>query len=214
MPYIYSLAGMAYHRDYTLMRGLIMDYGQDENVKNIADEYLFGTALLINPVYKYHATNRGVYLPKGNGWYNLYDGKYTAGGQTITADAPYDRIPVYVKEGSIIPFGPEIQYTGEKPADPVTLYVYMGKDAEFTLYEDEGTNYNYEKGAFSTIQLTYNEAKKTLTIGDRKGSFANMISSRKFNVIWVNKDKAVPLQFELNDVQQVKYEGEKVILKF
>jgi alpha-D-xyloside xylohydrolase len=214
MPYIYSLAGMAYHNDYTLMRGLIMDYGHDEKVKNIADEYLFGTALLINPVYKYGATNRSVYLPKGNGWYNLYDGKYTAGGQTITADAPYDRIPVYVKEGSIIPFGPEIQYTGEKPADPITLYVYTGKDTEFTLYEDEGTNYNYEKGAFSTIQLTYSEAGKTLTIGNRKGSFTNMISSRKFNIIWVSKNKAVPLQFELNSKQQINYEGKKVILKF
>jgi alpha-D-xyloside xylohydrolase len=214
MPYIYSLAGMAYHKDYTLMRGLIMDYGHDENVKNITDEYLFGPALLINPVYKYGATNRSVYLPQGNGWYNLYSGKYTAGGQTITADAPYDRIPVYVKEGSIIPFGPEIQYTGEKPADPITLYVYTGKDAAFTLYEDEGTNYNYEKGAFSTIQINYNEVSKTLTIDNRQGSFTGMISRRKFNVVWVNKNNPVPLNFESNSNQQINYEGKKITLKF
>jgi alpha-D-xyloside xylohydrolase len=214
MPYIYSLAGMAYHLDYTLMRGLMMDYGQDEKVKNIADEYLFGPALLINPVYTYGATSRSVYLPQGNGWYNLYDGKYTSGGQTITADAPYDRIPVYVKEGSIIPFGPAIQYTGEKPADPITLYVYTGKDANFTLYEDEGTNYNYEKGAFSTIQFTYNEAGKTLTIDNRQGSFTGMVNNRKFNVVWVNRNKAVPLHFEPNSNQQIDYEGKKVTVKF
>jgi alpha-D-xyloside xylohydrolase len=214
MPYIYSLAGMAYHHDYTLMRGLIMDYGKDEKVKNIADEYLFGPALLINPVYNYGATSRNVYLPQGNGWYDLYSGKHTAGGQSITAAAPYERIPVYVKEGSIIPFGPEIQYTGEKPADPITLYVYMGKDAAFTLYEDEGTNYNYEKGAFSTIQINYNEANKTLAIDDRKGRFAGMISSRKFNVVWVNTSNPVPLNFESNSNQQINYEGKKVTLKF
>jgi alpha-D-xyloside xylohydrolase len=214
MPYIYSLAGMAYHHDYTLMRGLTMDYGKDEKVKNITDEYLFGPALLINPVYNYGATSRNVYLPQGNGWYDLYSGKYAAGGQTITAAAPYDRIPVYVKEGSIIPFGPEIQYTGEKPADPITLYVYTGKDAEFTLYEDEGTNYNYEKGAFSTIQINYNEANKTLSIDDRHGRFAGMISSRKFNVVWVNMNNPVPLNFESNSNQQINYEGKKVTLKF
>ena len=105
-----------------------------------------------------------LYLPKCAGWYDLYSGKYYAGGQKIIADAPYERMPVFVKAGSIIPFGPELQYTSEKPADTITLYVYTGADASFNLYEDEGTNYNYEKGAFSVIPIKYNEAIKTLRL--------------------------------------------------
>jgi alpha-D-xyloside xylohydrolase len=213
MPYIYSLAGMAYHKDYTLMRGLIMDYEQDEQVKNISDEYLFGPDLLVNPVYAYGARSRSVYLPKGNGWYDLYSGKYSNGGQTIAADAPYERMPIYVKEGSIVPFGPEIQYTGEKPADPITLYVYTGMDASFTLYEDEGNNYNYEKGAFSNIRFTYTEADKTLTIGAREGKFAGMLSSRKFNVVYVNKNHPVGLNFQSNNNLSINYEGKRITRK-
>lgn len=213
MPYIYTLAGMAYHNDYTIMRGLIMDYSKDEKVKDINDQYLFGPSLLINPVYEYGAKSRQVYLPQGNGWYNLYTNQYQTGGQTITAEAPYERMPVFVKEGSIIPFGPEIQYTGEKPADPITLYVYTGKDASFTLYEDENNNYNYEKGAFSNIMITYTEANKTLTINAREGSFPGMLTNRKFNVVWVDKNNATPLNFELNNNHPINYEGKKVTLK-
>jgi len=213
MPYIYSLAGMTYHNDYTIMRGLIMDYEQDEQVKNISDEYLFGPDLLISPVYEYGARSRSVYLPKGNGWYDLYSGKYTDGGQTIAADAPYQRMPVFVKEGSIIPFGPEIQYTGEKPADPITLYVYTGMDASFTLYEDEGNNYNYEKGAFSNIRFTYTEADKTLTINAREGSFPGMLISRRFNVVYISKNHPVELNFQSNNNLSINYEGKKVTQK-
>ena len=114
IPYIYSLNGMVYDNDYTMMRGLVMDYGADAAVNNINDQYMFGPSLLINPVTEYKATSRKVYLPKGNGWYNLYTGEYAAGGQVITTSAPYQQMPVYVKEGSIIPTGPEIQYTAEK----------------------------------------------------------------------------------------------------
>ncbi len=212
MPYIYTLAGMAYHNDYTIMRGLMMDYGKDVKVKDINDQYLFGPSLLINPVYEYGAKSRQVYLPQGNGWYNLYTNQYQSGGQTINALSPYERMPVYVKEGSIIPFGPEIQYTGEKPADPINLYVYTGKDATFTLYEDEGTNYNYEKGAFSTIKMNYNEATETLTIESRKGSYPGMPGKRIFNIIRVDKIKPTPLNFELTE-HTINYEGKKVTLK-
>jgi alpha-D-xyloside xylohydrolase len=146
MPYIYSLAGKTYVNDYTIMRGLAMDFGADPAVKNIRDAYMFGPSLLINPVYTYQATSRDVYLPAGQGWYDLYSGKYFDGGKTIIADAPYERMPVFVKAGSIIPTGADIQYTSEKPADVITLFVYTGRDASFSLYEDEGTNYNYEQG--------------------------------------------------------------------
>jgi alpha-D-xyloside xylohydrolase len=193
LPYIYSLAGMASLRDYTLMRGLVMDFPQDRTVETIGDQYLFGPSLLVSPVYDYQARQRQLYLPAGQGWYDLYSGAYSAGGQHIKADAPYERIPVYVKEGSILPFGPDLQYTEEKPADPITLYVYTGRDASFDLYEDEGTNYNYEKGAYAILPISYTEATRTLTIGKRKGSFPGMLKERNFRVVWVTKDQPIPL---------------------
>lgn len=213
MPYIYSLAGMAYQNNYTIMRGLVMDFSADTTVNNIGHQFMFGPSLLINPVYTYHATSKNLYLPAGQGWYNLYTGAYTTGGQYINADAPYERMPVFVKEGSIIPFGPAMQYVAEKPTDPVTLFVYTGKDALFTLYEDEGTNYNYEQGAFTTIPITWNEAAKTLTIGNRQGSFNGMLKSRVFNIVWVTNDKPVALQLDAKPAATVRYKGSSISIK-
>ena len=119
-----------------------------------------------------------LYLPKCAGWYDLYSGKWYAGGQKIIADAPYERMPVFVKAGSIIPFGPSLQYTSEKPADTITLNIYTGADASFNLYEDEGTNYNYEKGKYTIIPMIYNDQAKTLTIDKRKGGFDGMLNGR------------------------------------
>ncbi len=189
MPYLYSLAGMTYHDNYTMMRSLSMDFAKDTAVKNIADQYLFGPSLLINPVYTYKDRNKQLYLPVGQGWYDFYTGKYNTGGQHITADAPYEKMPLYVKEGSIIPFGPELQYTAEKKADTITLFVYTGKDAAFKLYEDGDTTYQYEKGQFSNIPFTYKQATKQLTIGKREGSFAGMLINRTFRVIWVSASR-------------------------
>lgn len=210
MPYIYSLAGKTHFEDYTIMRALIMDFNGDTKVNNIGDQYMFGPSLMVAPVYKYKATNREVYFPAANGWYDLYTGKYMEGGQKINVDAPYEHIPLFVKEGSIVPFGPEIQYTGEKQPDAITLYVYTGKDAQFTLYEDEGVNYNYEKGAYSTIDFKYDEQSGKLTIGDVKGSFDGMLKSRTFNIVWVGKPK--PVAFDLSKAadRKVTYEGKMV----
>jgi alpha-D-xyloside xylohydrolase len=213
MPYIYSLAGAAYHNDYTLMRGLAMDFATDTAVLNIADQYMFGSALLINPVCEYRKTNRELYLPKGAGWYDLYTGKWYAGKQTITAEAPYERMPVYVKAGSIIPFGPELQYTAEKAADTITLNVYAGADATFELYEDEGTNYNYEKGAFAIIPIKYSEATKTVTIGERTGTFSGMLQKRTFRINIITPAKAMALEFSAGAGKEVNYEGKKLIIK-
>jgi alpha-D-xyloside xylohydrolase len=199
LPYIYSLAGMAFIKDYTLMRALVMDFPQDAIVKTIGDQYLFGPSLLIDPICTHKARNREVYLPAGQGWYDLYSGQFMTGGQWIHAAAPFERIPVQIKEGSIIPFGPALQYTDEKPADPITLYVYTGKDAGFTLYEDEGTNYNYEKGAHSMIPINYSESGSTLTIGPSEGSFKGMLKERVFRVIRVSPGKPVP--FDINNVE-------------
>ncbi len=148
MPYIYSIAGATHYKDYTIMRGLVMDFAKDTAVTNIGDQFMFGPALLINPVYTYGAANRRLYLPAGQGWYEMYTSKYYSGGQWITASAPYERMPLFVKEGAIVPTGPALQYTSEKKADPITLLVYTGKDGAFSLYEDGDTTYDYEKGAY------------------------------------------------------------------
>ncbi|WP_114783301.1 glycoside hydrolase family 31 protein [Botryobacter ruber] len=213
MPYIYSLTGQVYHQDGTIMRPLVMDFGQDKIVRNISDQFMFGPALLINPVYEANATTRSLYLPAGTGWYNLYDGRYTPGGQQLTAAAPYETMPIYVKAGAIIPYGPELQYTGEKPADIITLYVYSGQDGRFELYEDENTNYNYEKGKFATIPFTYNDAKKQLTIGRREGSFEGMLQNRTFNIIYVDSNKPRKLDFEAKPDKVVQYSGKAKTVK-
>jgi alpha-D-xyloside xylohydrolase len=212
LPYIYSLAGAAYHNNYTIMRGLAMDFAKDTSVLNIGDQYLFGPSLLINPVYQNKQNTREVYLPKTAGWYDLYTGKWFAGGQRITADAPYERMPVFVKAGSIIPFGPELQYASEKQADTITLNIYSGADASFNLYEDEGTNYNYEKGEFSTIGIKYTEANKTLTIEDRKGAFSGMLQQRVFNIVWIAKDKPAGLDVGINAGNSVIFKGNKITI--
>ena len=138
MPYLYSMAGWAHLKDYTLMRALVMDFQGDEKVYDIKDQWMFGPAFMACPVGLYKARNRKVYFPKASGWYNLYDGEFIEGGQSLIVDAPFERIPVFVREGSIVPFGPEIQYSDEKPASEITLYVYAGRNGEFQLYEDEG----------------------------------------------------------------------------
>ena len=192
MPYLYSLAGAVHFEDYTMMRGLPMDFPGDPKVRDLSDQWMFGPALMPCPVYEYKARSREVYFPEG-GWYDFYTGAYIAGGQTITADAPYERIPLYVRAGSIIPFGPDMQWSDEKPADNIRLYVYAGRDADFTLYEDDGVTYGYEKGAYAMIPIHWDDASRTLTIGARKGSFPGMLESRTFTVVIV--DPAHPAGF-------------------
>jgi alpha-D-xyloside xylohydrolase len=213
MPYIYSLTGMVTHQDYTMMRGLVMDFGTDKNVLNINDQFMFGPAFLVNPVSEYKSRSRAVYLPSGSDWYEFKTGTYNAGGQTIQADAPYTEIPLYIKAGSIIPCGPEIQYTTEKPADPMRVFVYTGSNGSFTLYEDENTNYNYEKGEFTTIPLSYNEQNKELTIGKQQGSFAGMLKKRIFEIIFISKQKPSGLDFQSKPDAQTVYDGGEQMIK-
>ena len=183
MPYLYSIAGAVHFMDYTPMRALVMDFNGDEKVLDIKDQFMFGPSLMACPVMKYETYNRSVYLPKQKGWYDLYTNKHYNGGQTITVDAPYEKIPVFVPEGSILLYGPQMEWSDQKPADVINVNVYAGTSGEFTLYEDENTNYNYEKGAYSTIKFNYDDAKKKLTISERKGEFPGMLKSRTFNVI-------------------------------
>jgi len=213
LPYIYSLAGWTYFKDYTIMRGLVMDFNDDTRVREIADQYMFGPSLLINPVCEFKARSRQVYLPQGAGWYDLYTGKYSEGAQLIQAEAPYERMPLFVKEGAIIPTGPDLQYTTEKPADPLTIYVYAGQNGRFDLYEDEGTNYAYEQGSYATISFAYDDSTRTLSIGARKGAFKNMLEERNFHIIWVNRDRPVGLGATTQPAQVVKYQGDPVSIQ-
>lgn len=213
LPYIYSLAGAAYHDDYTIMRGLAMDFPKDTAVLNIPDQYMFGPALLVNPVCGYKQTQRPLYLPDCAGWYDLYTGKWYKGGQKMIAPAPYERMPLFVKAGSILPFGPDLQYTAEKQPDTITLNIYTGADASFNLYEDEGTNYNYEKGAFAIIPVKYNEQTATVTIGDRKGSFNNMLKKRTFRINMITPGNARRLDLESICDKEVVYEGKHLTIK-
>lgn len=207
MPYIYSLAGMTYFKDYTIMRPLVMDFTTDKQVRNIGDQYMFGPSLMVAPIYKYGARTKDMYFPAGNGWYDFYTGKFVQGGQRLTVDAPYERIPLYVKAGSIVPFGPDIQYAMEKQPEEMTLYVYTGADADFTLYEDEGVNYGYEQGRCATISFHYDDADGSLTIGEREGEFPGMLHKRMFKVVKVSKDKPQP--FDLNASSKViDYNGD------
>ena len=206
MPYIYSLAGMTYFDDYTIMRPLVMDFMADTNVLNIGDTYMFGPAFMAAPVYEYGARTRDVYFPECEGWYDFYTNRFMEAGVHKTVDAPYDRMPLYVRAGSIVPVGPDMQWSDEKPAEVIDLYVYQGADGEFTLYEDENVNYNYEKGAYSMIGFTYSEADRTLTIAERKGEFPGMLKERVFNVIPVSEKgtgKAVKVSYDGNTMNVV-----------
>ena len=212
MPYIYSLAGMTYFDDYTIMRPLVMHFTADKATRNIGDEYMFGPAFLVAPVYTYGATSREVYFPAGAMWYDFYTGKEINGGQTIEVPAPYERMPLYVRSGSIVPFGPAMQWSDEKPAEEINLYVYAGENGEFTLYEDENTNYNYEKGQYAMIPFTYNDAENTLTIGDRKGEFPGMLKNRKFNIVKVSKENPRGYNRDTKGIL-VNYDGAKQVVK-
>ena len=213
MPYLYSMAGWAHFKDYTLMRALVMDFNGDKEVENIGNQWMFGPALMACPVGYYKARNRSVYFPKQSGWYDLYTNEYIEGGQSLVVDAPYECIPVYVREGAIIPFGPEMEWSDEKPAELINLYVYAGKNGSFQLYEDEGVNYNYEKGKYATIDITYDDASKTVKFGARKGQFNGMLKNRRFNVVLITKDAPKPLNLDSPEGVLVQYTGKEISIK-
>lgn len=209
MPYIYSLAGAVHFNDYTILRPLVMDFTADTKVNNIGDQFMFGPSIMVAPVTAYGARSREVYLPAGAKWYDFYTGKAQDGGQTVTASAPYERTPVFVPSGAIILTGPDMEWSDEKPADNITVYVYAGRDGKFTLYEDEGTNNNYEKGAAAFIDMKYDDAAKTLTIGQRRGSFNGMLAKRTFNVVLVSDSNQAAVDTDANG-QSVAYDGSEV----
>jgi alpha-D-xyloside xylohydrolase len=213
MPYIYTLAGKAYHDDYTLMRGLVMDFPNDARVASLGDEYMFGPAFLVAPVSEYQARSRPVYLPAGARWYDFYTGTSFDGGQQIAAAAPLARMPLFVKAGSVVPVGPDIQYTNEKPSAPLTLFVYTGANGRFDIYDDDGLNYGYQRGEFARIPVSYDDASGSLTIGARQGSFPGMLQQRVFNVRWISGPSQDAANFDAAPDKSVTYTGATVTIK-
>jgi len=221
LPYIYSLAWKVTNEGYTIMRSLAFDFPDDDAIKSIPDQYMFGPAFMVNPVTKslYNLSNsqdikktRKVYLPKMSDWYDFWTGKLINGGQTIDADAPIETIPLYVRAGSIIPMGPYLQYATEKGADPIEIRVYTGANADFVLYEDENDTYDYESGKYSTITMSWNEAEKTFTIKDRNGKFPGMLENRTFKIVWVNSNNGTGVE-PAKKAEIVQYTGKEIKIK-
>jgi alpha-D-xyloside xylohydrolase len=210
LPYIYSLAWRVTHDGYTMMRALPMDFRGDSKVFDICDQYMFGPAFLVNPVTQPKADSRQVYLPASTAWINFWTGEALIGGKRIETPAPQQTIPLFVRAGSIVPMGPDLQYTGEKPADPIELRVYGGADGRFTLYEDEGDSYRYEKGVYATIPIQWNEANQTLTLGERSGEFPGMLKTRTFRIVWVRPGHGVEMTPTGEPDVVIQYKGDVV----
>jgi alpha-D-xyloside xylohydrolase len=235
LPYIYSTSWDVTANQSTMTRALVMDFAKDKQALDINNEYMFGKSLLVCPVTKpmyskiigngngnettivedfSKIKDEKVYLPKGTEWIDFWTGDNYSGGQTLTKEAPLDIIPLFVKAGSILPIGPKVQYaTEEKKWDNLGIRVYPGADGEFTLYEDENDNYNYEKGTYSTITFNWDDSEKLLTIGDCKGSFPGMITKRKFNIVEVVSKKGIGMDTATNFDKVVDYMGKKVVVK-
>jgi alpha-D-xyloside xylohydrolase len=224
LPYIYSASRDVAANQSTMMRALMMDFPNDQQALDINDQYMFGKSLLVcpvtNPMYSKETEEdfstvrtRELYLPKGTGWYDFWTGTEYTGGQKVNKETPIDLIPLFVRAGSILPVGPEVQFANEKKWDSLEIRVYEGANGEFTLYEDEFDNYNYEKGIFSTITFLWDDARKVLTIREREGTFPGMLQERKFNIVKVTSGNGTGMDAVQKYNKIVNYEGMKVVVK-
>ncbi|HLH04242.1 MAG TPA: TIM-barrel domain-containing protein [Bryobacteraceae bacterium] len=207
LPYIYSLAWRVTNEDYTIQRPLIMDWRNDPRVTSIGDQFMFGPAILVNPVTEEGATTRSLYLPPAPAWYDFWSGVKLEGGRRITAEAPLERIPLYVRAGSILPLGPEVEYAEQHVNEPIEVRVYRGADADFKLYDDRGDTYAYEKGEHAIIPLHWDEKSATLTINAREGEYPGMPREQEFRIVVVNGSN-MPL------IKEARYTGSRVTVQF
>jgi alpha-D-xyloside xylohydrolase len=212
MPYIYSTAWKVTNDGYTMMRPLVMDFRTDVRAENIGDQYLFGPALMVSPVTEPGATSRHVYFPNA-AWYDFWTGSLIKGGTAKEVNAETDRMPLYVRAGSIVPLGPELQYATEKPADPLEVRIYRGANGSFTLYEDENDDYDYEKGVHVTIPFTWDDAAQVLTIGQRFGNYPGMLEGRTLQVVFVAENHGVGGAVTETPDKVVQYKGQKITVK-
>jgi alpha-D-xyloside xylohydrolase len=232
LPYIYSTSWQVTANQETMMRALVMDFAQDKKALDINDEFMFGKSLLVNPVTEPLYTKlavqgkdtvkvedfgtvktKAVYLPKGTDWVDFWTGEKYTGGQTVNKEVPLDIIPLYVKAGTILPIGPKVQFAREKAWDNLEIRIYEGSNGEFTLYDDEGDNYNYEKGKYTTIPFSWNNKSRTLTIGKQNGQYAGMPAVRNFKIVLVSKTKGLGNQPLAKPDKEVSYKGETISIK-
>jgi len=209
LPYIYSLAWKTTSQGYTPMRPLVMDFRGDVRAENIGDQFMYGPAFLVNPVTEPAASTRRLYLPQAR-WYDFWSGASADGGQAVDAAAPLERMPLYIRAGSIVPMGPDQEWSTQKQADPIELRVYRGADADFTLYEDENDSYHYEKGVYATIPFHWDEAQQVLTIGERHGKFPGMLGNRAFRIVFVGDNHGVGVGPTDQPDKTVQYSGEGI----
>lgn len=214
LPYIYSLAWMTANSGYTPMRALVMDFPGDSRVLDVADQFLYGPAMMVAPVVRARATQRSVYLPAGTTWYDFWTGRQLEGGHTINADTSLAKIPLFARAGSIIALGPKVQYTGEKPADPLELRVYPGTDGRFELYEDDGLTYAYETGRHATVTFLWNDKTRTLQIGTRQGDFVGMLQKRAIHVVLVRTNHGAGIGGTVAPDRLIEYSGQSTTLSF
>ncbi|HEX7573072.1 MAG TPA: TIM-barrel domain-containing protein [Bacteroidota bacterium] len=212
LPYIYTMAWRITSEGYTPMRGLVMNFRTDARAANTGDQFMFGDAFLVNPVTEPGANTRRLYLPRGP-WFDFWSGSPIIGGRSVDAAAPIDRLPLFVRAGSIIPLGPDIEWAMEKPADPIELRVYRGASGDFTLYEDEGDSYDYEKGAYALIPFHWDDARQVLSIGERRGRFPGMRETRVFRVVFVSRGRGTGIQPTERPDRIVRYSGGAITLR-
>lgn len=171
---------------------------------------MFGPSILVNPVLKANVGKRSVYLPAAAAWYDFWTGKSLSGKQEIEADAPLDHMPLFVRAGSIVPMGPQIEYAAEDPAGPIELRIYRGADGAFNLYEDAGDGYDYEHGQHSVIPIRWDDRSSSLIIGAREGSFPGMTESRKFCIVLVAEGRGTGVEETGTANAEIDYEGKEV----
>jgi alpha-D-xyloside xylohydrolase len=210
LPYIYSLAGAETYHAQTMLRLLAFDFRHDPNVYDIADQYMFGPALLVCPVTRPSAGAtsqiRPVYLPAGTAWFNFWTGQCYEGGQTIDADAPLDLLPLYVRAGSLLPMGPHIQHSGEQLDAPWEIRVYPGADGSFAVYEDEGDSYRYEQGMYSWFTLSWEDMLGRFTAGPCSGQPVR----RELRLVRVRDNHGYGLEPTLQPDRVIDYCGETI----
>ena len=210
MPYIYSLAWKVSSEDYTIQRPLVMDWRSDPTTWNIGDEFMFGPAILVSPVLEAGASSRTVYLPDAAVWYDFWSGEQDAGHRKLEPAVPIDRMPLYVRAGSILPLGPETEYADQDPNGPIELRIYKGANGEFDLYEDSGDGYEYERGQHSIIRIRWDDQSGVLTIGTCEGDFSGLVEKRMFRIVVVGKGHGVGEEITARADREVKYDGREI----
>lgn len=213
LPYTYATAWNVTRHGGSMIRSLYSEFRTDRQGYENNTEFMYGGSFLVAPVTDKGATTQTVYLPKGAIWYDFWTGEFTEGGKTVNKDTPIEVLPLYVKAGSIVPWGPKVQYATEKKWDNLEIRIYPGADGKFTLYEDENDNYNYEKGAYSEITFHWDNATHQLKISEKKGNFAGAVTQRKFNIILVTPDKGIGMQPASKTDKIINYKGKAVTVK-